>query len=116
MDIARAKELLSVLADGINPLTGEVLPAEDSCNQVEIVRAIHKVLCNFDSKEKPNKVLPENAGKPWTPEDEATLCRMYDAGRSRKDICTYFKRSTGAIAARLVHLGKIKERDEFKKN
>ena len=26
MDVQRAKELLAVLADGIDPLTGEVLP------------------------------------------------------------------------------------------
>ena len=26
MDIQRAKELLEVLADGVDPLTGEVLP------------------------------------------------------------------------------------------
>lgn len=38
MDIIRAKELLTMLADGVNPLTGEVLSDEDSCNQVEIVR------------------------------------------------------------------------------
>ena len=28
MDVQRAKELLMVLADGIDPLTGEVLPDE----------------------------------------------------------------------------------------
>ena len=44
MDICHAKELLTVLADGINPLTGEVLPSSDSCNQVEVVRALHAVL------------------------------------------------------------------------
>lgn len=26
MDVQRAKELLTVLADGVDPLTGEVLP------------------------------------------------------------------------------------------
>ena len=31
MDIQRAKELLAVLSDGVNPLTGEVLPEDDSC-------------------------------------------------------------------------------------
>ena len=30
MDIIRAKELLTMLADGVNPLTGEVLSDEDS--------------------------------------------------------------------------------------
>ena len=32
MDVQRAKELLMVLADGIDPLTGEVLPDDHVCN------------------------------------------------------------------------------------
>ena len=38
MDIVRAIEMLSILADGVNPITGEILPDSDSCNQVEVVR------------------------------------------------------------------------------
>ena len=41
MDIQRAKELLEVLADGIDPLTGEVLPDDHVCNKGEIVRALN---------------------------------------------------------------------------
>ena len=33
MDILYAKVVLGFIADGINPITGEALPAEDSCNQ-----------------------------------------------------------------------------------
>ena len=29
MDIQRAKELLTLLADGVNPVTGEILPEDD---------------------------------------------------------------------------------------
>ena len=32
MDIEYAKEILVALADGVNPATGELLPAEDVCN------------------------------------------------------------------------------------
>mgnify|MGYP000166880640 FL=1 len=31
MDVQRAKELLTVLADGVDPLTGEVLPDDREC-------------------------------------------------------------------------------------
>lgn len=116
MDIQRAKELLTLLSDGVNPLTGEILAEDDSCNQVEIVRALNTVLRHLDNQsDKPSKHLPENAGKPWTEEDEEVLCRMFEQGCTRKEICNYFKRSTGAIAARLVKLGKISERDEFRR-
>ena len=33
MDVQRAKELLMVLADGVDPLTGEVLPEDHVCNK-----------------------------------------------------------------------------------
>ena len=115
MDIVKAKEILEILADGVNPLTGEVLPAHDSCNQVEVVRALHAVLKYLDMPvDKTRRPQAENAGKPWTQEDEEILCRMFDAGCSRKEICDHFQRSKGAIAARLVRLGKISERDEFR--
>lgn len=42
MDVQRAKELLTVLADGVDPLTGEVLPDDHVCNKGEIVRALHR--------------------------------------------------------------------------
>lgn len=117
MDIERAKELLTALSDGVNPLTGEVLAESDSCNQVEIVRALNTVLRFVDSHSKKSaKSSPENAGLPWSKEDEDALCRMYDAGCAKKEICDHFKRSNGAIAARLVKLGKISERDEFKRD
>lgn len=52
MDIEHAKELLATLSDGVNPLTGEVLAESDSCNQVEIVRALNTVLRFMDSHSK----------------------------------------------------------------
>ena len=46
--------------------------------------------------------------------DDAVLCQMFDAGGSRKEMCAYFKRSEGSLAARLVRLGKISDRAEFR--
>lgn len=115
MDILRAKEILACLADGVNPETGEVLPAYDSSNQAEVVRALHTVLRHLDNiPEKKKRPQPENAGKPWTDADEEILCRMFDTGCSPKEICNHFQRSQGAIASRLVRLGKIKEREDFR--
>lgn len=107
MDLQRAKELLEALADGVDPLTGEVLPEECVCNKAEIVRAFHCILNGFPREAR--KQQPENAGKLWTAEDDETLCRMYDEGNTRKNMCKYFKRSAGSIAARLERLGKISQ-------
>lgn len=114
MDIERAKELLSCLADGVNPLTDEVLSRSDSCNQVEIDRALHTVLHELDRlPKKKDKNLPDNAGKPWTREDEAALGKMFDSGSARKELCERFKRTPGSIASRLVRLEKLHTTDEF---
>jgi hypothetical protein len=115
MDLARARELLAGLADGVNLLTGEILPDDSVCNQTEIVRALNTVLKALPKGAKSDKPLPTNAGKPWTKEDEDELSRMYDAGGTKKDMCAYFQRTGGAITARLVRIGKIHDREEFRK-
>ena len=108
MDIERARELLEVLADGVNPLTGEILSADDSCNQIEIVRALNIVLRHLNNERtKTEKSQPVNAGKPWTQEDDDALRDMFDEGVSRKELCHHFGRSSGAITSRLVLLGCI---------
>ena len=50
MDIERAKEILRTLADGTDPLTGEVLSDDNVCNRVEVVRALHCVLNELETK------------------------------------------------------------------
>lgn len=114
MDKAYATQILETLADGINPTTGELLSPDDSCNQPDVIRALHEAAAAL-KKAKDKKPLPENAGKPWTAEDEEELKRMFEAGCSKKDICAYFKRTEGSIAARLVRLGLIQDRYSFKK-
>ena len=117
MDIERAKELLSTLADGIDTITGEVLGKYDSCNQVEIVRALHTVLRELDKlPKKKNKNLPENAGKPWAREDEAALCKMFDTGATRNELCGRFKRTPGAIESRIVQRGKLQSPEDFQRS
>lgn len=111
MDIERAKELISTLADGVDPLTGEVLGNDHVCNQPEIIRAMHVVLRELEKQpKKKTSNLPENAGKPWTKEEDEELRLMFDNGLDRRSICEHFKRSTGSITSRLVRLGKIQGR------
>lgn len=111
MDIIRAKESLEILADGVNPMTGEVLLGNDSCNHAEVVRALYAVLKHLDTNsDKPKKLQVENAGKTWTLEEVDILCRMYDTGCSARDMCNRLGRSKGAIAARLVRNASFTDR------
>lgn len=105
MDVQRAKELLAVLADGIDPLTGEVLPYDHVCNKGEIVRALNCAVEELSRRKK--RPLPENTGKPWTTEMDDELCRLFDEGVKKKDLCTHFGRTSGSIESRLERLGKL---------
>lgn len=111
MDISQARKIVEALADGINPVTGEVLPAEDSCNQPEVIRALNTVLKQLEAKQKKG---PKNAGAKWTEEEEQLLVKMYNSGATKKEMCDRFKRTENGLAARLVRLGVISERDIFR--
>ena len=104
MDVSRAKEIISALAEGVDPTTGEVLPDNSVCNKGEIVRAFYAVLNHLDEK-KPKKNLPANAGKPWSAEDDAKLKYCFESGMSKKELCAEFKRTSNSISSRLALLG-----------
>ncbi len=112
MDIVVAKEIISALADGINPMTGEVLPPDCVCNNADVVRAFYTVLNNMDSIVK-KKASQENAGKPWTEQDDKLLEKMFKEGASKKDLQEYFKRSSGSINSRLARLGLIDKKFNY---
>lgn len=113
MDIMRAKELLSVLADGIDPFTGELLPQDHVCNQPEMIRAFHEMLNAIQLSKKKN--LPHNAGKPWTETEEEKLLDEFDAGMKISVIAKEHGRSRGAIESRLADLGKNTDTQFIKK-
>ena len=133
MELKRAIDLVTTLADGVNPITGEILAENDSCNQLEVVRALNLLLRAVQStlKSTPNstqctpissqnstpKCTPNRKdvkeGKPWSREEELLLCRMFDDGRQGQDICTTLGRSHVAVAAGLVRLGRIEQRADF---
>ena len=62
MDINRAKYIISALAEGIDPTTGEVLSEDNVCNKGEVVRAFYAILNDFEGEKevhKSNKKEPD---------------------------------------------------------
>ncbi len=111
MEIEQAKIILSVLADGVDPTTGEVLSEQDSCNQPSVIRALHLAVKIMEKEaSKATRIQPENACKPWSPEEDELLATEYRSGISGAELAKSHKRSKGAISARLVHLGLISDR------
>lgn len=52
-------------------------------------------------------MLHRRAGLRWTPEEDERLVREFDAGMPLPEIAREHKRTRGAIAARLVMMGRL---------
>lgn len=57
---------------------------------------------------------PKNAGKFWSADEEQLLIKMYNNNAPKKEMCDAFKRTENGLAARLVKLGIIEDREVFR--
>ena len=116
MELSTAKQILSLLADGIDPETGEILPEDSVCNQPEVIRALHFALDCLSNQKQRRKagISYANQGKAWTAEEESLLTQLFRKGESNAQIQMELQRSESAVSARLVRLGLIEHREEYR--
>ena len=110
-----AKEIIEALANGINPETGEILPAQSNFNSPQVIRALFaatKALERAVKRAERNDTLPTNAGRSWSEIEDKELLASFDAGAPVKKIAAKHGRTLGAIASRLVRLGRINDRSD----
>lgn len=110
MDICKALEIIELLADGIDPYTGEVFPVHSPYQHPDTVRALFEAVRALErrpERSKSQEALPENAGKPWTQEEDELLVKQFDGGMSVRELSLEHKRTEGAMRSRLMKLGKI---------
>lgn len=115
MSPLEAKEIIDALANGINPETGEILSTQCTFNSPPVIRALFvslKVLEKEIRRAERDDSLPSNAGCSWSDTEDKALLVTFDAGTPVKEIAAKHGRTLGAIAARLVRLGRIKDRAE----
>lgn len=110
MDIIRARQIIRLLAEGVDPLTGEVLSNESVYNKPDVIRALYTVLEVTAPKTevpKPTQVRApkRNAGKPWTELEDDKLRDEFAEKMQISDIAKEHGRTYGAIESRLEHLG-----------
>jgi len=115
MEREKTLQILKALADGIDPATGEQFPAASTYQHPDTVRAIYSAIRLLETGSSPAhpagppKSGPENAGRPWSQEEDLRLGKEYDSGQSIDELAQAHKRSKWAIEARLARLGKIPE-------
>jgi len=76
MNIEEAKRIVSLLADGVDPHTGEIFSQDSPYQHPDTVRALYKALMALErwaKYERRQKNLPPNAGKAWSAEEEELL-------------------------------------------
>lgn len=109
MDETKALTIVSALAEGINPHTGEEFPPDSPYQTADIVRALlvaGRVL-EARAKARSRTRLPSNAGKRWTPEEDQKLLTQFDAGGSVADLAQALGRTPVGIQARLEKHGRL---------
>lgn len=121
MDFDEAKSILNFLANGINPISGEVLPEISPYNEPKVIRALFTVLGSSKSKTSPKKTSeekqqenilsgrPKNAGLPWTDNLKKELEEKYMSGVAIEELILYFERTKGSIIAELLKQGLIEK-------
>jgi hypothetical protein len=116
MSPLEAKQIIDALAHGIDPETGEILPAQSAFNSPSVIRALFVAIKALESAEKRaerDSSLPKNSGRAWSEAEDQELLAIFDIGIPIKEIAAKHGRTQGAIAARLIRLGKIKDRAEI---
>jgi len=113
MDNERALEIISTLASGVDPFTGEVYDPGNVLQNPDTVRALFLAVRALEgtSRRRKGKArnpdLPAHAGSPWSEEEDRRLAAAFDSGLTEKQLAESHERTRGAIQARLVKLGKL---------
>ncbi len=108
----QAKDILQMLLDGVDPITGEVLADDHVCNQPEVIRAFHTAITaltrDYNSSYPIRQNGKLNAGRPWTDADRAQLKKLFCAGASIESICYKLQRRKRGVEKQLDRL--VRER------
>jgi len=110
MDQAQALVLVRSLANGVDPESGEVFPAESAYQRPQIVRALYEAasaLERIERFERRRAQMPAKTGEPWSEEEDRKLLAAFDAGRALQELASAHERTMGAVRARLLKYGRI---------
>ena len=118
MEKSKAIEILKLLADGVNPVSGEQLDKNHVINEPDVIRALNTAVETLASEEmrlRRQRDLPKRVGKPWSENEDKALVKAFDKGISLNDLVIKHARTRGAIRTRLIRLGKIAPDDRSSK-
>lgn len=112
MDDNKALNIVSALANGVNPQTGEMFEVDSPYQAANVIRALYVAVRALElsnrSKLRGNRSrLPTNAGKPWAEQEDRDLLEKFDAGLSLAQLAQTHDRTVAGIQARLERHGRL---------
>ena len=110
MQLDAALPIVRALADGVNPVTGELYPEHSPYAEPRALRALYSAVDLMQKeveREKRRERLPANFGKPWSEGEDRTLVVEFDGGITLPEIARKHARTHSSIRLRLEKLGKI---------
>jgi hypothetical protein len=110
MQLDAALPIVRALADGVNPVTGELYPETSPYAEPRTLRALFSAVDLMQKevdREKRRERLPANFGKPWNEAEDRTVVAEFDGGLTLIDIARRHARTQSSIRLRLEKLGKI---------
>lgn len=111
MDDTQAHKIISALADGCDPTTGEKVKGS-VLQDADVIRALHiaarALETNIRSNARSSRTrIPANAGKPWTEEEDRELLEKFEAGQTVAQLAQAHGRTAAGIHARLERHGRL---------
>ena len=123
MNKAEVVDILSALASGVHPATGEVFEEESPYNHPQIIRALFGSLEMIQAPasrapKRSQEEINREEGRPlrfnvrWTEQEDEELISLIGKGTLTGDIAEQFQRTKGSIHSRLQRQGLL-EREEL---
>jgi hypothetical protein len=117
MELTEARTIVRILAQGVDPMTGEVFTPDSPYNHPKVIRAlftVHEIArakskMSADERRRQNLDLgrPRNHGLPWTEEDRELVASGFQDGKTAEELAATLERSRGAIHAELIRQGLV---------
>jgi len=110
MNQSEALSIVRSLANGVDPESGEVFPADSAYQRAQTVRALYaaaEALDRAERFERRKQQLPPKAGEPWSEDEDRKLLSGFDAGHGLVELAGAHQRTQTGVRARLVKYGRL---------
>ena len=96
MQLESALPIVRALADGVNPMTGDIFADDSPYAEPRTLRALFaavEIMEKEVERSRRRERLPANFGKPWSEGENKTLVGEFDQGISLSEIASRHQRT-----------------------